>query len=90
MGNHLVDGYELFSWTENRGFDEEYGSALFKDINVFRPIFDHALVGRDGYGDWGYSLVVADDMIARCWVPASNGPGIGPRYQLHGWWKMCI
>jgi hypothetical protein len=65
MGNHLLNGYELFSWTENRGFDKEYGSAIFKDINVFRPIFDHVLVGRDGYGDWGYSLIVADDMIAR-------------------------
>ena len=65
MGNHQANGYELFSWTETRGFDQEYGSAIFKDINVFRPIFDHVLVGRDGYGDWGYSLMVADDMVAR-------------------------
>ena len=65
MGDQLVTGYEIFSWTENRGLDEEYGSAIYKDINVFRPIFDHVMVGRDGYGDWGYSLIVADDLIAR-------------------------
>ena len=40
MGDYLATGYELFSWTENRGFDDDYGSAIFKDINVFRPIFD--------------------------------------------------
>ena len=65
LGNPLISGYEIFSWTERRGFGGQYGSAIFKDINVFRPVFEHLMVGRDGYGDWGYSMMVGDDMIAR-------------------------
>ena len=64
LGNQLISGYEIFSWREQRGVGGEYGSAIFKDINVFRPIFEHLTVGRDGYGDWGYSMMVGDDMIA--------------------------
>ena len=64
LGNQLITGYEIFSWREQRGFGGQYGSAIFKDINVFRPIFEHLIVGRDGYGDWGYSMMVGDDMIA--------------------------
>ena len=64
LGDQLLTGYEIYSWQEKRGVGGQYGSAIYKDINVFRPIFEHLMVARDGYGDWGYSMMVGDDMIA--------------------------
>ena len=64
FGDYLATGYSLFSWNERRLPDLQYGSAIFKDIDVFRPIFDHVIVASDGYRDWGYSFIVGDDLIA--------------------------
>ena len=64
LGDYLTSGYSLFSWNERRRPGLQYGSAIFKDIDVFRPIFDHVIVASDGYSDWGYSFIVGDDLIA--------------------------
>ncbi len=64
LGDYLATGYPLFSWSERRMPGLQYGSAIFKDIKVFRPIFDHVIVASDGYRDWGYSFIVGDDLIA--------------------------
>ncbi len=65
MGDYLITGYGLYSWHELRLPGLEYGSAVTKHLDVFGPIFDHAIVGRDGYGNWGYSLIVGDGLMAR-------------------------
>ena len=65
FGNYLITGYEIYTWNEERQKGLEYGSSMFKDMNVFRPIFDHVLVARDGYKNWGYSAMVGDGLIAR-------------------------
>ncbi len=65
MGDYLITGYGLYSWNERRLPGLEYGSAIAKNLDVFRPIFDHVIVGRDGYGSWGYSLIVGDGLMAR-------------------------
>ena len=38
LGDQLLTGYEIYSWQEKRGVGSQYGSAIYKDINVFRPI----------------------------------------------------
>ena len=65
MGDYLITGYGLYSWNERRLPGLEYGSAIAKNLDVFTPIFDHVIVGRDGYGNWGYSLIVGDGLMAR-------------------------
>ena len=64
LGNYLITGYELYEWREERRPGLEYGSAILKDTDVFRTVFDHLVVARDGYGSWGYSVLVGDGLIA--------------------------
>ena len=71
MGHYLSTGYELYSWQETRTDGLEFGSAIFKDAGVsetggaWAKVFDSTVVGRDGYGNWGYGLVVGDGLISR-------------------------
>jgi hypothetical protein len=65
LGNHLITGYEIYNWHETRQPGQQFGSRMFKDFNVWRPVFDHAMIGRDGYGDWGIAAIVGDGLIAR-------------------------
>ena len=65
MGNYLVHGYRFYDWTETRRPGQEFGSSIGKDINMFQNVVDHVMVARDGYGDWGYSMIVGDGLIAR-------------------------
>ncbi len=69
LGDHLINGYDLYKWEETRAPGQEYGSAVFKPNEMYQlvwdKVYDAVVVGRDGYGSWGYSLVVADNMIAR-------------------------
>ena len=65
FGDYLITGYDVYSWTEQRTPGLEYGSAIYKDISVFQPVFDYLVVARDGYRDWGYSILVGDGLIAR-------------------------
>ena len=65
LGNHLITGYEIYNWHETRQPGQTYGSRMFKEMNTWRPVFDHAMIGRDGYGDWGFAAIVGDGLIAR-------------------------
>ena len=65
MGTYLITGYEVYTWTETRVPGQQFGSRMFKDLNAFRPLFDHVMVARDGWGDWGISAIVGDGLIAR-------------------------
>ena len=69
MGDYLVSGYDLYSWEENRIPGQEYGSAIFKPNEMYdlpwEKVYNSTPVTRDGYGNWGFSLFVADNMIAR-------------------------
>ena len=65
LGDYQVIGYDLFSWIERRQPEQRSGSALFKDWGSWQPIFTNVVVARDGYGDWGYSAIVGDGLIAR-------------------------
>ena len=65
LGNHLITGYEIYNWHETRQPGQAYGSRMFKEMNTWRPVFDHAIIGRDGYGDWGIAAMVGDGLIAR-------------------------
>ena len=65
MGNYLVHGYRFYDWTETRRPGQDFGSSVGKDINMFQNVVDHVMVARDGYGDWGYSMIVGDGLIAR-------------------------
>ena len=65
LGDYLMTGYDLFTWVERRQPEQRFGSALFKDWAGWAQVFDHMAVGRDGYGGWGYSVIVGDGLIAR-------------------------
>ena len=68
MGNYLTTGYDLYSWSETRQPGQVYGSAIFKpgpQGSLWNKVYDATVVGRDGYGDWGYSMIVADGIISR-------------------------
>ena len=70
-GNHLIDGYDLFKWSETRQPGQRWGSSIFKHSGsasgggAFNQIFDSVIVGRDSYADWGYSAIVGDALLAR-------------------------
>ena len=72
MGNYLITGYTAYEWLETRRPGQTWGSSIYKDAPMaalsrshWVTIFDSMLVGKDGYGDWGYSLVAGDALIAR-------------------------
>ncbi len=69
MGDELITGYNLYAWNETRAPGLEYGSSIFKPNEMhnltWNRVYDATVLGRDGYGNWGYSLIVADNMIAR-------------------------
>ena len=74
MGNYLIDGYDLFKWSETRQPGQEWGSSISKHSGAasaggaFNQIFDSVIAGRDSYGDWGYSAIIGDAMLA-CFTP---------------------
>ena len=65
MGDFLITGYELYSWQEDRVPGQTFGSAIFKDFNPWIAAFDNMSMARDGYGTWGYSMIVGDAQVAR-------------------------
>ena len=65
MGSYLITGYEVYTWSETRLPGQQFGSRMFKDLNAFRPLFDHVMVARDSWGDRGVSAIVGDGLIAR-------------------------
>ena len=65
LGNYLITGYPIFGWSETRTDGLEYGSRIYKDLGVWSAVFDYVVVGRDGYGSWGYRAIAGDGMIAR-------------------------
>jgi hypothetical protein len=67
MGNFLMTGYDLYEWQELRTVGQKFGSSIFKDSNEgpWHSTFDYLVIGRDGYRDWGYNLIVGDAVIAR-------------------------
>ena len=69
LGAELITGYDLYTWNETRAPGQEYGSSIFKPNEMYNltwnKVYDATVLGRDGYGNWGYSLIVADNMIAR-------------------------
>ena len=72
MGNYLISGYPLYEWREERTPGHEWTSTIFKHSGQglgpngpWVTIFDSMVMARDGYGDWGYSLVAGDGLIAR-------------------------
>ena len=69
MGDYLTTGYDLYFWEERRTPGQEYGSAIFKPNEVrampWEKVYNSTAIMKDGYGDWGFSFIVADNMIAR-------------------------
>ena len=65
LGNYLANGFDLYSWIERRQPEQRFGSELFKDWSAWQHVFTNVVVGRDGYGDWGYSAFVGDGLMAR-------------------------
>lgn len=71
LGSYLVTGYDLYEWKETRVPGQEFGSSIFKEFGLdeeggtWPNAFDYMVVGRDGYGTWGYTLIVGDALIAR-------------------------
>ena len=71
LGNHLVTGYDLYSWNEVRTEGRKFGSSIFKDSGAdasggsWPNAFDNVVAARDGHGSWGYHLIVGDAMQAR-------------------------
>ena len=71
QGHYLMTGYDLYRWEETRVPEQEYGSAIFKDFGLdeaggtWPNAFDYMVAGRDGYGRWGYNVIVGDALIAR-------------------------
>ena len=72
MGNHLITGYRLYEWTEERAPGAKWTSTIFKHSGQglgpsgpWVKIFDSVAMARDGYGGWGYSLLVGDGLMAR-------------------------
>ncbi len=69
MGDFLVNGYDLYKWEERRTPGQVFGSAIFKPNEMYslpwEKVYNSTAVTKDGYGDWGFSLFVADNMIAR-------------------------
>ena len=65
FGDYLLTGYPLYDWTERRQPGQIFGSGITKDLGTFENVIDNLVVARDGYGDWGYSAMVGDAMIAR-------------------------
>jgi hypothetical protein len=69
MGTKLITGYDLFEWRETRTPGQRYGSSIQKPNEMYslawNKVYDATVIGRDGYGEWGYSLIVGDNMIAR-------------------------
>ena len=69
MGDFLITGYDLYSWNETRFPGQEFGSSIYKPNEMYQliweKVYDALVVGRDGYGSWGYSLMVGDGMVAR-------------------------
>ena len=63
--DYLLSGYDLFFWTERRQPEQRFGSELFKDWASWYQAFINVAVAKDGYGDWGYSAIVGDGLIAR-------------------------
>ena len=64
LGSYLITGYEVYDWRETRTPGQQHGSVMFKHMNTFRPVFDQVMVARDGYGDWGYSTILGDGVMA--------------------------
>ena len=69
LGNNLITGYDLYGWNELRTEGLKYGSSIFKQSGgtslTWINVFDYVVAGRDGYGDWGYHLIVGDALDAR-------------------------
>ena len=67
LGNYLITGYDLYRWSEIRTEGLKYGSSVFKDTELagWITVFDHVVAGHDGYGNWGYKLIVGDALTAR-------------------------
>ena len=69
MGDYLTTGYDLYFWEENRTPGQVYGSVIFKPNEMYdhpwEKVYKSLAVMRDGYGDWGYSFLVGDNLIAR-------------------------
>ncbi len=69
MGNRLSNGYDLYKWEETRAAGQTYGSAIFKPNEMYNlqweKVYNSVVVLKDGYGSWGYSFVIGDNLIAR-------------------------
>ena len=69
IGDYLVNGYDLYTWEENRIPGQQYSSAIFKPNEMcdlpWEKVYNSSAVLKDGYGDWGFSFAVGDNMIAR-------------------------
>ncbi len=69
MGDYLTTGYDLYLWEETRTPGQVYGSSIFKPNEMYdhpwEKVYNAAAVSRDGYGDWGFTFVAGDNLIAR-------------------------
>jgi hypothetical protein len=69
MGDYLTTGYDLYGWEETRTPGQEYGSGIFKPNEMYdhpwEKVYNAVAVMKDGYGDWGFTFLAGDNLIAR-------------------------
>ena len=69
MGDYLTTGYDLYFWEETRTPGQTYGSGIFKPNEYcsrpWEKVYDGMAVMKDGYGEWGFTFVAGDNLIAR-------------------------
>ena len=62
LGNKLITGYDFYTWVERRMPGLRCDGRTGEQCGSFREIAGGGsgamVVGRDGYGSWGYTFVV--------------------------------
>lgn len=64
LGNHLIYGYDVFSWREMRT-DFPVGQAANSEIlkqNARYGLLDRNIVAFDSYNDWAARLIIGDEI----------------------------
>jgi hypothetical protein len=63
LGNHLIDGYNVYSWRELRA---EEGSALGARSSIGKwgryNLFERNVVAHESYGNWAARLIIGDEI----------------------------
>ena len=62
LGNFLINGYEVYKWTERRGSPTEGVSSVSAPGGRLLDVFNGVVVGSDAYNSWSAKLSFAGIM----------------------------